>query len=60
MFLAVGIIYIRNILFRKSPCTSTLDGEDSCYLVAKERNSKNAAISTSYFPLALPAEPNST
>lgn len=41
LFLAVYIICIMNIPFRKSPRTSVLGGEDSCYLVAEDRHSKN-------------------
>lgn len=40
LFLAVYIICIMHISFRKSPHMSALGREDSCYLVAEERHSK--------------------
>lgn len=46
LFLTVGIICIMNIPLRKSP----LDGEDSCYLVAKERHSNKHCNKIFLFP----------
>lgn len=62
LFLAVCIICIMNIPFRKSPCTFILGEEDSCYLVAEDRHSKMHCnkLFLLHFTAALPAEPNGT